>query len=345
MRLLLRLLLIALCVFVAPATARAQQQVAAQPLVPVISRELLKVELGKKLFFDPRMSADNSTSCATCHDPDKGWSDGLPVAVGMAQKIPGPRRTPPATNVAFQELQFWDQRANSLADQSLQPLTNPIEMGNPSRQFVVQKLGQLAGYQQLSVQAFGRPLDQAVMSEAIVAYERTLLGVNAPIDRYLAGDKTALSERAIAGLAIFNGAQCVACHQPPMYRDGKCHNTGIEFAAPSNDNGRAKVDPRATPRSFKTPTLRDVEKRAPYTHAGRAANLRAMVDHYARGGARPNGQRDPQMDPLVRPLLVIDQTTKLARPLNEEERNNLVEFLQTAFASKTYPKRPNVELP
>jgi cytochrome c peroxidase len=322
------LLLLALLVGSRPEQASGQQQV---------DRGLVKVELGKKLFFDPRLSSDNSTSCATCHNPKRGWADGLMVAEGMAQKIRGPRNTPTIVNAAYQELQFWDQRANSLRDQALQPLTNKIEMGFDFRAQAVDRIARIPGYQQLFMYAFGRPVNEQDMGDAIEAFERTIISTDAPVDKYMAGDLTALSEAGKRGYQIFSAAQCVRCHQPPMFRDGKVHNTGVAFRFNTGDQGRAKVDPTdgANIRAFKTPTLREVGRTAPYTHAGRLLDLRAVVDHYRRGGRRDDGTVDNRIDPLIGRGI----------QMSEQQARDLTQFLFEGFLGSTYPDLKPPELP
>lgn len=327
-RSLMGLLLLLLALLALTEWASGQQQV---------DRQLVKVELGKKLFFDPRLSSDNSTSCATCHDPKKGWADGLIVAEGMRQKIRGPRNTPTIVNAAYQELQFWDQRANSLRDQALQPLTNKIEMGFDVRSQAVAKIAQIPGYQQLFQYAFGRPVNEQDMGDAIEAFERTIISTDAPVDRYMAGDVNALSDASKRGYQIFSAAQCVRCHTPPMWRDGKVHNTGVAFRFNTGDDGRAKVDPTqaANVRSFKTPTLREVGRTAPYTHAGRLLNLRAVVDHYRRGGRRDDGSVDALIDPGIRRGI----------QMSEQQARDLTTFLFEGFMGSSYPDLQPPELP
>ncbi len=205
-----------------------------------------RIELGHKLFFDPRLSVDGSTSCASCHDPAHGWADGRRVAVGRIRSgrgLPGTRNTPSIINAAFQDgPQFWDMRARSLVDQSTQPITNPIEMGQQTIGQVLGRIARIPGYPPLFAAAFGTPeISQSRLAASLAAFERTVTAVDAPIDRYLAGDLGAMSAAARRGLAIFTSAGCIECHKPPMFRDALAHNNGFAARAANPDPGRAAI--------------------------------------------------------------------------------------------------------
>ena len=297
-------------------------------------RSLLKIELGKKLFHDTRISADNSTSCQTCHKHEKGWADGLQVAEGMARHIKGDLNTPTVLGASYQDLQFWDQRTDSLNQQASQPWINPKEMGNDSKQQVIDRLNSIPGYRKLFLEAWGELATVANASSSLEAFERTLNSWNAPIDKFLAGDANALTNSARRGYDIFVAASCIECHKPPFFRDGLAHNTGIAFKFQTGFRGRGKVESNSQKDGFvKTPTLREVGRTNPYTHAGVIQNLDGMVEHYNSGGFTVNGQRDSLIDRRVRPL-----------GLTPQQKEDLVTFLFEAFLG-SYPKIKAPELP
>ncbi|MDE2491735.1 MAG: c-type cytochrome [Elusimicrobia bacterium] len=257
-----------------------------------------KVALGKTLFFDKRLSRDSTIACATCHDPQKGWTDQSPVSTGIGGQK-GTRSAPTVLNAAYMTRQFWDGRAASLEEQSLAPIENPVEMGF-THAGVVRRLSGIAGYAPLFKDAFG---DDRVTIErvamAIASFERTVLSGNSPYDRWKAGDKGAMSPAAIRGYALFEDpkrANCAACHSGPDFSDSKFHNLGV--GAGGTDEGRAAVthDP-ADAYAFKTPTLRDLADTAPYMHDGSKKTLAEVVDFYDDGGIK-NPHRDPKIKPI-----------------------------------------------
>src|SRR5689334_3854328 len=163
-----------------------------------------KVELGRKLFFDARLSADGKVSCASCHDPQKGFTDGKPVAEGIGGKV-GVRNSPTLLNAMFNPNQFWDGRADGLEDQAIQPLINPLEMGNASHDDVVKRLRAVAEYRAGFQSVFGSEATIARVGQAMAAYERTLVAADSPFDRFTAGDAGAISNDAKRGFALFRG--------------------------------------------------------------------------------------------------------------------------------------------
>ena len=195
-----------------------------------------KVALGQKLYFDARLSADNTVSCATCHDPAKGFADGKPLAVGIGGKT-GARNSPTVLNAAFNDFQFWDGRASTLEEQAKGPLTNPVEMGMASHDALAGKLQNISEYPPLFKQAFGSDritIDN--VARAIASYERTVFSFSSPFDRFNAGEKTAMSESAQRGWELFNGkARCNNCHgyvaSSPTFTDNKFHNIGVAMHA------------------------------------------------------------------------------------------------------------------
>jgi cytochrome c peroxidase len=305
-----------------------------------------EIELGRKLFFDPRLSEDGTVSCATCHDPAKGWSDGQPLAIGIRGQV-GTRHTPTIIGSSFVPLVFWDGRTVGTSAQALLPLSNPIEMGRQSEADVLRKLRLIPGYVSLFADIYGidprtqSPITGARLGRAIAAFETTVVSFDAPIDKFLEGDKEALSPDAQVGLKIFETSGCTACHEPPHYTDQLFHNNGMEFAGKLRvtDQGRAGILPAAlrtpgTIRAFKTPTLREISRTAPYNHAGNFPDLERVVRHYATGGSNYLGQRDRFQDPRV-----------TAIRLTQTQEQYLVLFLKEAFAGSSYPMISEPKLP
>lgn len=300
-----------------------------------------RIELGRKLFFDPRLSQDGTIACATCHDPARGWSDGRPVAVGIRNQA-GTRNSPTVINATYNDLVFWDGRTIGATTQALLPLVNPIEMGVQTEQQVLQRLRLIPGYIALFAGAFPpssydpitrSPITGANLGLAISSFESTVVSFNAPIDRYLAGDDKALSADAQVGYRIFQAAQCSRCHVPPLWTDNQFHNNGSEFAGKVaiTDQGRFGVVPANrrtadTVRAFKTPTLREVRRTAPYMHAGQFSDLKRVAIHYNSGGANFQGRVDRSIDPRIKPL-----------GFNDTHLGYLVTFLEEGFSSPEYP--------
>ncbi|GIW44072.1 MAG: cytochrome c551 peroxidase [Candidatus Binatia bacterium] len=319
-----------------------------EPLIPPdnpLTAE--KVALGKKLYFDKRLSADGTVSCATCHDPLHGFADGKAVAVGIRGQA-GARNSPTVLYTGFSEVQFWDGRAPTLEEQAKQPLINPVEMGQPSHDAVVKAVASQPEYPPLFQQAFGSPqitIDRIV--QAIATFERTLAPFSSPFDRFLAGEKTALSDAAKRGFQLFLGkARCVTCHEFnasfPFFTDNKFHNIGVamkgnfEALAREAQAIQAKGNKEAEsalahkpgvealgrwivtrePKdigAFKTSGLRNVALTAPYMHDGSLKTLEEVMDFYNRGG-EPN----PNLDGGMRPL-----------NLTKEEIADIIEFMKS----------------
>jgi cytochrome c peroxidase len=289
-----------------------------------------KVELGKQLFFDNRLSLDNSVSCASCHDPAAGWSNGKALAGGIGGQV-GNRSSPTIVNVAYHKHLFWDGRAASLEEQALGPLLNPIEMGMPSTAELEARLNAIAGYREQFEQVFKGEITAQRVVEAIAAFERTILSGDAPFDRYQAGDKQALSEAAVRGMELFfNQAHCTACHSGPQFTDGGFHNIGIGVQESSVDAGREAVSGLLGDHaSFRTPSLREIARTAPYMHDGSLKSLEEVVEYYDRGGTH-----NPQLDEEIAPL-----------KLSAQQKRDLLAFLREGLSSPGYPYVERPELP
>ncbi len=293
-----------------------------------------KIALGRRLFFDRRLSPNDTMSCAMCHVPAQGFTvNELRLAVGINGKTT--RRNPPALyNVAYQRLLFHDGREFLLEDQIISPLTNPVEMGNPSIGYVVDKVRRLPGYEERFRDVFGEGASVATLGKALASYERTLLSANSPFDRWhFAGDASAVSDQVKAGFKIFTSkGQCFACHtvskEAALFTDLGFHNTGVAqlplipektvdvdlggglivqmpraqvdeiLTPPGKDLGRYEVtlDPTDLWR-YKTPSLRNIALTAPYMHNGVLLTLEEVIEYYDRGGTGAEGQ-DPRITPL-----------------------------------------------
>lgn len=309
-----------------------------------------KIELGRKLFMDRRLSHNNTFSCAMCHVPEQGFtSNELATAVGVEGRTVR-RNSPTLLNVAYVRQLFHDGREFSLENQVWGPLLARNEMANPSLGYVVEKLRQLPDYRGLFEKAFGRLADVDAIGKALAAYQRTLVSGNSRFDRWKYGrDETALSPKERLGWTVFSGkGGCIACHRVgekhALFSDEAFHNTGIgyarsmglktryrvelgggmtteigsqvldDFEQPLPDVGRYEVtlDP-AERWAYRTPGLRNVALTAPYMHDGSLRNLEEVVEFYDRGGIE-----NPDLDPLLRPL-----------GLSVEEKSALVALLKT----------------
>lgn len=304
------------------------------------------VELGRKFFYEPLMSADGTVSCATCHDPNRGFTDGRSTAVGINGGV-GNFNSPTVIEAAKLDLLFWDGRTNgqngfsAASVQSLQPLVNPLEMGNQnnnSPEIVARRLNRIPGYRNASVAMTGRGVSKELIGLSIDAFERSLISRGAPVDKRMEGYSRSLSPAAERGYQIFQAAGCAECHAGESFSDGRFHNTGVSFFTGDNLPGRAGILPvqNRTPdtiRAFKTPTLREIARTAPYTHSGAVGTLEEVVANYNRGWQR-NGLKDARQDARVRPL-----------GLSSEQQVDLVAFLKEGLSSPNYPKVTRPSLP
>jgi cytochrome c peroxidase len=254
-----------------------------------------KASLGKKLYFDTRLSAANLLSCASCHNPGYGWGDGQPRGIGHGMKVLG-RRSPTIINAAFGHIFMWDGRAGSLEEQALGPIRADVEMNLPIEELLV-RLKSMSEYRPLFEAAFPKQgIAPDTIAKAIATYERTVVSGRAPFDAWIDGDDKAISEGAKRGFVSFNTkAQCSSCHSGWNFTDDSFHDIGL----PSEDIGRGKFLPDIVKmqRAFKTPGLREITRRGPYMHDGAVPTLEAVVEHYDKGGiARPS------RSDLVKPL-------------------------------------------
>jgi cytochrome c peroxidase len=238
-----------------------------------------KTALGKQLFFDPRLSGDNSKSCASCHPPEKAFTDALPRAKGSGGKELS-RNIPTLLNVGFYSAYFWDGRARSLEEQALFPIQSPDEM-NQDLPALEKELNSVPGYAAQFRAVFGTRVTTDNIAKALAAFQRTLVSRNSPFDSYLAGDKSAISEEAQSGWELFRGAaDCIRCHNGPNFSDSKFYRLGTTF----RDRGRGAVTgEKRDLYAFRTPGLRDVARTAPYLHDGSLETLAQVVEFYYRG--------------------------------------------------------------
>jgi cytochrome c peroxidase len=313
-----------------------------------------KIALGEKLFFDPRLSADGTVACASCHDPERAFTDGRPASIGVKGRV-GQRNAPTILNVLYNKKQFWDGRAETLEDQAVMPITNPSEMGQANMDAAVTTLTAIAEYKDEFQRIFGQDPTGLTLVRAIAAYERTLGSFDSPFDHFIAGDANAIDDAAKRGWMLFNTkAKCNACHAAvrndvTYFTDFEFHNIGIGILRhnvtplaikamqeiqkgdlPAVDRAAIQSDYSVLGRflltrqdadiaSFKTPSLRNVLITAPYFHDGSMQTLWDAVDHYNKG----DGLKDPWLD---------DDIELLA--LTEDEIDDLVAFM----ASLTSPE-------
>jgi cytochrome c peroxidase len=304
-----------------PVEIRAQLGLPPAPIPAENPPTAHSIALGRKLFYEVKLSSDNALSCASCHSPDLHFSDGLPAAKGVGGQV-GPRNTPTVLNAAYSAAQFWDGRAASLEQQAGGPIANAKEMNQP-HEVCVAKLNADRSYRDEFAKVFGPgPITMNKIEKAIASFERTLLSGNSPFDRYrYGGEKTALGAAALRGLAIFTGkGNCAACHtigeKFALFSDGKFHNLGAGMNASGEltDLGRyAWTNAEDDRGAFRTPSLRNVARTAPYMHDGSLKTLREVVDFYVGGG-----NSNPQLDKEIKPLR-----------LSAEERDDLIAFLES----------------
>ncbi len=321
------------------------------PIPPANPQTPEKVELGKKLFFDRRLSGDGTMSCATCHNPEQAFTDGLDISLSYPT-TKNWRNSPTLINVAFHKSFFYDGRASTLEDQALFPMMSAFEM-NKNLAYLEEQIRVVPEYADSFRRVFGGDVTKERIAMAIAAFERTLISFDSPLDRYLTGDTSALSEGAAKGYRIFEGkGKCADCHNgvnlsddrfyalnvpenPVLLNDPRVTAT-MRFVAKVYhyaDYKNLKEDPgrflitkkRADWKAFRTPTLREISKTAPYMHNGVFKTLDEVIDFFDEGGGSGN---------------------KVLRPLNltPEEKKNLKTFLTEALTGKEivikYPEVP-----
>ena len=324
-----------------------------------------KIQLGKMLFFDGRLSADGTVACSTCHDPARAFTDGRPMSIGINGRV-GQRNAPTVLNALFNKTQFWDGRVNTLEEQAALPIVNPMEMGQPSLDAAADKIARINDYNRRFRYVFGRPANGPDLLRAIAAYERRLVSFDSPFDHFIAGDKNAIDESAKRGWELFNTrARCNRCHalteqkrDTTYFTDNDFHNIGIGIIrhnvvalavraerlvnsenATAIDNAAIQTEMSALGRflvtkkendiaSFKTPDLRNVLMTAPYFHDGSQATLWDVLDHYNKG----DGVQDPYLDEDMQPLA-----------LSERDIDDVVAFL-ASLTSADYKEQGLKEL-
>jgi cytochrome c peroxidase len=279
-----------------------------------------RVELGKVLFFDPRLSGSGAMSCASCHEAARGWTDGKRLSA-LPNGDVLPRHSPTLVNLAYNTQFMWDGRKKSLEDQAMGPHRH-LSVADYSAS--ASRLAGMQGYQALFASAYpGEPMSQETIAKALAAFQRTLVSNDSAFDRWVAGDTKALTPEQYRGYKVFLDpakGNCASCHSGSNFTDNGFHNIGIRDAGAKPDVGRFEQRPLAAMKgAFKTPTLRDIELTAPYFHDGSAATLRDVVQHYARGG-----EDRSNVSPDVRPL-----------KLSEQEQDELVAFLRSLTGART----------
>jgi cytochrome c peroxidase len=321
-----------------PATKPDVGPLGEMPVPPDNPMTAEKIELGKKLFFDTRLSKDGKMSCETCHLPDEGWADGKALSTRFDGSI-NTRHTPTLINVGFYKEWYWDGRAATLEGQIMAAWRGQMG-GDPDA--VAMTLNGIDAYKNDFQKVFNGPATGDNIARALAAFVRTIKSEESPWDKYEKGDKTAVSDDVVKGFDVFSNsdkANCTLCHLPPLYTDTLFHNVGIGFDKPMPDLGRGKTladnaekkgvkDPEAdTLRgAFKTPTIRSVTEHPPYFHDGRAANLEDAVDLMLKGGIK-----NPNLDEKLKP-----------KTLSKEERSQLLAFLRSLTPEAKAFEKPRV---
>lgn len=324
-----------------------------------------KIALGERLFFDGRLSADGTVACASCHDQRRAFTDGKPVSVGIASRV-GQRNAPTILNALYNKMQFWDGRAATLEQQAALPITNPVEMGQPTLDAAIARIAAVKEYRAFFRSVFGREPNGLDLVRAIASYERSQLSFDSPFDHFMAGDSNAIDASAKRGWVLFNTrGRCNKCHaltdttsRPTTFTDNSFHNIGVGIVrhrvvplarqaeqlvrsgdtmaidraailTPMSALGRFLVTRRDSDiASFKTPDLRNVLITGPYFHDGSAATLWDVIDHYNKGA----GVQNPFLDRDIQPLA-----------LHEREIDDLV-ALMASLTSASYRAQAATEL-
>lgn len=280
-----------------------------------------KIALGKKLYFDKRLSKDGTISCATCHDPQLAWTEHRPTSEGIEGQV-GDKNSPTVINSAYAPEQFWDGRADSLEEQALGPMENPIEMGH-SLDAIIDELAEVEEYEESFQEVFGTTVTREGMAKAIAAYERTILSGNSPYDQYKEGDENALTEAQQRGLKTFEDVGCATCHTPPLFSNYGYYNAGIGMDKDPPDAGRKNVtgEDRDVGK-FRVPMLREVVDTHPYYHDGSVETLEEAVEIMATGG-----KENDNLSAIFRGISSQD--------VSDQDQQDIVEFLKSL--SGDYP--------
>jgi len=324
-----------------------------------------KISLGQRLFFDRRLSADDTVSCSTCHDPTLAFTDRKPTSVGIQGRT-GQRNAPTILNALYNKTQFWDGRVNTLEEQAALPIVNAVEMGHPNLDAAVARIAAIEKYRQAFQRIFGRPINGVDLLRAIASYERTQLSFDSPFDHFIAGQTNAIDASARRGWDLFNNqARCNKCHaltdsqrDVTNFTDNDFHNIGIGIIrhnvvalahqaeqliksgdTAAIDRAAIQTDMSSLGRflitkkekdiaSFKTPNIRNVLVTGPYFHDGSQETLWDVIDHYNKGA----GLQDPYLDEDIQPLA-----------LTEPEIDDLVAFL-ASLTSASYKEQGATEL-
>jgi cytochrome c peroxidase len=324
-----------------------------------------KIALGQRLFFDPRLSADGTIACSTCHDPARAFTDGKPVSTGIGGRL-GQRNAPTILNALYNKTQFWDGRVATLEQQAALPIVNAVEMGQRSLDAAIERIAAIPEYRQDFQNAFGSSPDARSLARAIAAYERSQVAYDSPFDHYIAGDRNAIDAAAKRGWELFNTrARCNKCHalsenkrDTTNFTDNDFHNIGVMIVrhdvvglskqtrhlvasadAAAIDRAAIQTDLSALGRflvtkkesdiaAFKTPNLRNLLLTAPYFHDGSHATLWDVMDHYNKGA----GLNNPYLDEDIVPLA-----------LSERDIDDLVAFM-ASLTSPAYKEAAAIEL-
>ena len=279
-------------------------------VAPIDEKELQRANLGRRLFFDTALSVDGTTSCATCHRPENGFSSPLTLPKGVGDRV-AKRHAPAILNRHLGSVQFWDGRMTTLEEQALQPIETENELAN-SIDAVLKTLTESPEYRTAFEAAFADGVTKENLAKAIASFERIIITAESPIDRFVTARESVLTKAQRQGLWLYESkGGCWQCHTGQNYSDEQFHNTGVSWG--KGDLGRFEhTSDEAHRGQFKTPTLRNVAMTAPYMHDGSIKSLREVVEFYNDGGTR-----NPNLDSKMKPL-----------ELTEQEINDLVEFLK-----------------
>ncbi len=295
-----------------------------------------EIDLGRYLFFDPLLSGNDSLSCGSCHDPDKGFADGLPRSVGVQGEEVG-RTAPSLWNVAFQRKLFWDARAESLEEQAQGPLYAEEEMGNSPAE-LLRSLNQNDSYRDLFEQAYpgsGEGIELTQVYRALAAFQSSLISLNSRYDRYAHGYHAALNEQEIEGMNVFRSfvARCAECHTPPLFTNQQVAVIGAPEppGIPLDPGAEVTYQAKKLRAGFKVPSLRNIALTAPYMHSGRFESLREVTEFYnaGRGHAVPEGEELHLHWHIVSP------------DLTDYELDRLVDFMQVLTDESLKPQIPD----